>query len=287
MQHLILGYGYCGYYLAKELAAQGQAVTTVSRHIAESMRLPQVNHLIQDITQPFSWTQKDTVAYYLIPPPNHGDKDSLLEQFLHQCSLQATKIIYFGSSGVYGNHQGAVVNEESVCHLKEARQYRRIDAEQQWRAFCNKQGSTPILLRIGGIYGPQRLPIEAAQAQAPIIETSQAPYINHIYVKDLALIASMLAQEAQPDSLYNVADGQPKPMGTVQQLVAQKLNSPAAPYQSWEEAWDKASVVKREFMHSSKRLNNDRLKQALGNSFSFTELGTAIDQCLNSYKRAN
>lgn len=279
MHHLILGYGYCGYYLAQELIKQGQQVTAVSRHLNQEYALPDLKHLVHDLNLPLKWTTPDTIIYYLIPPPSQGDTDTLLKQFLSH-PLKAKKVIYLGTSGVYGDHQGSWINEDATCHIAHPRQMRRLDAEQQWLRYCSQHAIEPILLRVAGIYGPNRLAVEAAQARVPLIEKEKAPYINHIYIKDLARIAYLLGQASATYSLYNIADGAPQPMGTLQQQIATLLNITPAPYESWDDAWDRASPMKREFMTGSKRLNIDRLKHTLDSSFLLTPIHEAIRDSL-------
>ncbi|CEG58473.1 SDR family oxidoreductase [Legionella fallonii] len=280
MHHLILGYGYCGYYLAQELLKDGQRVTAVSRHLSPQLQLPQLVHFSHDLSQPFQWTENNTVIYYLIPPPPHGEKDSFLEQFLKKSTLQAQKIVYFGASSVYGNHQGAWVDEQSPSIINHSRQVRRIDAEQQWLDHCKHNNIPLLLLRIAGIYGPHRLPIEAAKAQIPIIERARAPQTNHIYVRDLARLSYRLACFNSTESVYNIADGDPQPMGTLQQLVAQELGFQQAPYESWQQAWERATPMKREFMQGSKRLSIERLKLRLGENLSLYHLNDAVRKSL-------
>lgn len=280
MHHLILGYGYCGYYLAQELLKHQQQVTTISRHCSEEMKLPGLNHVLHDLNEPFNWTEPDTIIYYLIPPSSQGEGDSFLKQFLSRNKIQAQKVIYFGSSGVYGNYQGAWVNEESSCLIQHPRQLRRLDAEHQWLAYCGKHLIRPIILRIAGIYGPGRLPMEAAQNNAPLIEKETAPFVNHIYVRDLAAIACKLSQIQSTHSLYNVADGNPQPMGALQQYLAQELGISPPAYESWQSAWEKASPMKREFMQGSKRLSIARLQTTLGTSLLLTPLQKAMQQSM-------
>lgn len=279
MQHLILGYGYCGYFLAQELIKNGQQVTVVSRHQQQEYSLP-VTHIQQDITHPLPLLEKDTCIYYLIPPPADGDSDKLVQQFLQHNSNTFKKVIYFGSSGVYGAHQGALVDEEDECRIQHSRQLRRLDAEQQWHTYCTQNNIALTLLRIGGIFGPNRLPITAAQQQQPLIYRQFAPLINHIYVRDLARIAFILANSNDNYRLLNVADGRPLAMGTVQSRIAKMLKIPPAPYQSWEDAWSTASPMKKEFLHGSKKLNINRLLAQLPASFAFTPLDTALKDSL-------
>jgi nucleoside-diphosphate-sugar epimerase len=280
MHHLILGYGYCGYYLAQELLNNNLKVTALSRHLDPDTMLPGLNHIAHDLNQPLQWEDPDTTIYYLIPPSPQGEHDLFLKQILEHSLLKAQKIIYFGSSGVYGNHQGAWVTEESPCHIELPRQLRRLDAEQQWQAFCEQHHIQPILLRIAGIFGPQRVPIEAAKAKTPVIEQEKAPYTNHIFVKNLAQIAFMLSQKKISFERYNIADGAPGPMGSLQQLVANSLGLEQAPYESWEQAMERASPMKREFMNGSKRLDINRLKTTLGSSLHLNSLEDAVRQSI-------
>jgi nucleoside-diphosphate-sugar epimerase len=280
MHHLILGYGYCGYYLAQELIKNKQQVTVVSRHVNLNYQLPSVVHQTQDIaTTPLIWEEEDTCLYYLIPPPAQNATDTLLQNVLQQNPMLVKKVIYFGSSGVYGNQQGTVVDEEAECQLQNPRQLSRLNAETQWRTYCTQHAIDLILLRIGGIFGPNRIPMAAAQQNTPIIVPQQAPLINHIYVRDLAHIASLLAQINTGSQLLNIADGTPRPMGTLQSSIAQKLDLTTY-YQSWEDAWSSASLMKKEFLQGSKRLNINRLRNLLPSSFCFTPLERAIEESI-------
>ncbi|WP_238584776.1 SDR family oxidoreductase [Legionella moravica] len=283
MHHLIIGYGYCGFYLAQELLKKQQKVTALSRHLNEEMALPGLNHIKTDLNQPFNWTEPDTVVYYLIPPPADGTQDVFLRQFLGQSVLKARKVLYFGSSGVYGNHHGAWVTEESPCFIHNSRQQRRLDAEQQWLSFCTHHNIEVVLMRIAGIYGPNRLPIDAAKTKTAIMALDRAPYTNHIFVKDLAQIAAFFGQSKVPHALYNIADGDPRTMGSLQQLVAKNLGIEEASYESWEQIWDKASPMKREFIESSKRLDNKRLLATIGSTYKLTTLDDGVSQSLQDY----
>ena len=280
MSHLILGYGYCGYYLAQELLRHNQQITCVSRKLNKSYELPQVVHLEQDFRAPLSGITNETYLYYLAPPPLNQATDLLLEQFIAQNPIKVQKVIYFSSSGVYGNHNGDLVNEHTTCHIQHTRQLSRLDAEQQWINYCTKKKIELLILRVGGIFGPHRLPIEAAKKQTALIDPSQASLINHIYVRDLARITHLLAEIQTTQHLFNIANGNPQPMGTLQQLVAQILDYPPAPYESWNSAFEKASPMKKEFLLSSKQLDINRLLTHLPHSFTFTPIETAVQESL-------
>ncbi len=280
MKHLILGYGYCGFYLARKYLEQHQQVAGVAREPKEEYKLPGLQLIAKDIRKGLQMDLSDTVLYYLIPPPSEGQQDSTLRAFL-QTNPKPKKVIYFGSSGVYGQHQGAWVDENSSCHISHDRQLRRLDAEQQWQNFCSSQDIPCTLLRVAGIYGPKRLPIEAAKRGLAVIEPKAAPFTNHIYVKDLIDIAIHLAHLESETGLFNVADGQPAPMGSLQRLVTEQLQLPPPPSQSYQQALQSASPMKREFLQASKRLSIKALQTTLDRSFNFTSMKKAIKESLD------
>ncbi|KTC81663.1 NAD-dependent epimerase/dehydratase family protein [Legionella brunensis] len=282
MEHLIIGYGYCGFHLARYLLAKQLSVTVVSRHLDNTFLLPGLNHLCHNIDEPFIWEKPDTIIYYLIPPIGDNKEDLGLKRFLESSHLDVSKVIYFGSSGVYGDHHGAWVDEYSPCYIYSARQQRRLDAEAQWLTFCQKKAIPAIILRIAGIYGPSRLPVESAIAQVPIVHPPSAPYTNHVYVEDLVSISFQLAAKINVSSIYNIADGNPAPLGTLQQEVAQILKLTHASYESWEAAWERASPMKKEFMQASRRLSIRALETSLGSSLTLTRLTQAITLSLQS-----
>lgn len=275
MHHVIVGYGYCGFYLASYLREQNQRVTTISRHLDESRRLADVTHLIQDVFTPLPGEYANCTLYYLIPPPATGREDRILRQFLRINALKPQKVVYFGSSSVYGDQQGNWVDEQTSCKPVNDRQFRRLDAERQWQQYSKEQAATCVLLRVAGIYGPDRLPIQAALDRVPVIRPEEAPFTNHIYVKDLVKVAASLAVEG----IFNVADGQPSLMGSLQQQVAMACKFPTAAVQSFEQAWQNASPMKREFMQSSKRLRIFALQEALAD-FRPGSLTTAVLESL-------
>lgn len=261
MHHLIIGYGYSAYYLARWLTNEGQSVTAVSRTLTLPVSSPYFTHSSEDISQGFTWNAANTCLYYFVPPADEGETDTLLAQFIKHAKLNLTKVVYCSSSGVYGDHQGQWITEDAACHIVHDRQRRRLDAEQQWQLFCQQRKLPCLIVRVAGIYGPQRLPITAAKAASPLIIAEEAPFSNHIYVADLAKIIALLA--AQSTGIFTIADGQPQKMGSLQCLTAEALALPAAPFASFKHIWQEASPMKREFMAASKRLDIHKLQNAL------------------------
>lgn len=281
MKHLIVGYGYTGFYLAQALLEKKQRVWTVSRTLADSAKIKGVIHLKADIhRQPDILDMQVDVIHYLIPPLSKGRQDTALRQWLILNQTKTRKIIYYGSSGVYGDQQGMLVDEVTPCNLQFDRQYRRLDAETQLLNYGEKHDIAVILLRIAGIYGANRIPYQNIKKGICILKVSEAPWSNTIYVKDLVKIAILLATKLRRSNTFNISDGIATPMGSNHRLLAAIMQTYHVMEQSFEEIWAAASPMKKEFLSSSKKLSIEKLKKVLAKDLIFTDKVTALKESL-------
>src|SRR5690606_29261272 len=97
---------------------------------------------------------------YLVPPPAFGESDLRLDRFLQLATVPPRAFIYVSTTGVYGDTQGAGVDESTPVRPLTDRARRRVSAEEMTRVWCSERRVRRIVLRVPGIYGPGRLPIE-------------------------------------------------------------------------------------------------------------------------------
>jgi nucleoside-diphosphate-sugar epimerase len=276
MNNLIIGYGYCGYFLAKKLINLNQNVVAVCRSNKKEYALEGLELIHENIKQSLTIDSPIDTLYYLIPPPGVGDKDTNLESFIENNQIECKTIVYFGSSGIYGNHQGNHVDENSPCFIKTDRQKRRLDAEKKWRQYAKQHTDNCVLLRIAGIYGPNRIPLKNAKIQTPVIDKNHAPLVNYIFINDLINAALLLAKHVTGVEMFNIADGKPSPMGQMQQSIAKHRGYEKAKEASFNHVYYNASSMKREFLNSSKKLNITKLLNTLGNDFTPTSMDEGL-----------
>lgn len=282
IEHVLMGYGYCASFLAKELLAFNLKCLAISRHPLKTT-IPGLLHACCDLNDEIPNLEHPYVLYYFIPPSS-ADKDPLLAHVLNHLKPKPIKIIYLGSSGVYGEHHGQWVNESSECLIKSPRQLARLHAESLVHDFCRQHKIPGTCLRIAGIYGPNRIPMDAAHQQTPVITKTQAPFINHIYVQDLAKILLQLGSHISFNGTLNIADGNPMVMGQMQQMLAQMLDLPLAPEIDFHEIWQQASVMKKEFMSQNKKLSIQRLQQLLrGSHIKLTSVENTLKELLEKF----
>jgi nucleoside-diphosphate-sugar epimerase len=275
MQTLILGYGFAGFYCARLWLEQGHDVSAISRHYPSAYHLDGLNHHSKDLTD-YSFSSSPELILYCAPPPREGNSDTLISSVLTNLVNAHFKghFIYWGSSGVYGNHQGDWVDENSVCHAHTALQCRRLDAEAQVQMLAERSACQVSLLRMSGLFGKERLP----SLESQVVVASEAPYSNLVFIEDAARLVTDIMNHQIGLGVMNVSDGLPKKMGDLQRKVAE-IKGEAMLEAPYETVFNHASSMKRQFLSASKRLSIQKLKSAFP-TFQFTDFSQAVEQCL-------
>ncbi len=165
---------------------------------------------------------------------------------------------YLSTTGVYGDHQGGWVDEDTPLTPRSDRGRWRVLAETQWRAT-----RLPVhVFRLAGIYGPGRGPFEKVRdgTARRIIKPGQ--FFSRIHVVDIAQVLAASIRQPAPGTAYNVCDDNPAPPEDVLSHAAHLLGLPEPPAVPFDEA--EISPMARSFYGESKRVRNDRIKTGLG-----------------------
>jgi len=169
-------------------------------------------------------------------------------------------IAYLSTVGVYGDHGGGWVDEETPATPSSIRSRERVDAEAAWQAFGRTHGVPVAVLRLSGIYGPgQNALVNLARGTARrIIKPGQV--FNRIHVDDIAQ-AVLASFDKRYDGIVNVTDDEPAPAQDVVAHAAEILGLPIPPDIPFEQSG--LSEMGRSFYDECKRVRNDRLKGEL------------------------
>jgi len=212
--------------------------------------------------------------FYFAPPPSSGKTDTRMCVFLANLSKSKlpNKIVYISTTGVYGDHQGALVTELTPANPSVDRAHRRYDAEQQLRTFTTQHDVGLNILRVGGIYGPQRLPLERIKKRVPMLHAELAPSTNRIHEDDLAAICKRVAEYAPAGEIYNVSDGNDSNMTEYFLTLADYFNLPRPPLVDWDEAERVLSKGMLSYLHESRRVSNKKLINELDVKLQYPDL---------------
>lgn len=287
---LIIGCGDIGLRVATILQQNDTQITGLCRHPHSAAKLAE--HSIR----PLTWDLDDgrnlpllrshyDVIYYFAPPPLSGDTDPRIQRFLALLTLQkitSTRLILISTSGVYGDHQGASVDETTPPNPQASRSKRRYDAETQLTIWA-KQSNIPYnILRVGGIYGPGRLPEKRIRDQVPVLQEYLAPCTNRIHADDLAAICIKVASHGKPNRLYNVCDGQHGNMTEYFFTIADAMGLPRPPEINWQQAEKSISPGMMSYLKESRSLDISRLQKDLDIQFQYPDLVSGLKAILNN-----
>jgi len=207
--------------------------------------------------------QGATIAY-LAPPPESGATDPRLATFLAALgSARPAALLYMSTTGVYGDTGGEVVTESAPLLPGSDRARRRVAAETAAAQWCEACGVRCVILRVPGIYGPHRLPLERLRRGEPAIRPEGAGPGNRIHVDDL-VTACVAALDGSANGIFNVTDGDTAST-TEYLLVTAELAGLLPP-----ELITRAEAQRRippgmlAFLNEARRVDNRRMREVLG-----------------------
>lgn len=201
------------------------------------------------------------------PPDEVGDPLLSVARDALSRAPDLRRIAYLSTVGVYGDHDGAWVDENSALRPTSLRSRQRVAAEEVWRGFADGKGIDLGLFRLSGIYGPGRSAVEnlTAGTARRIIKPGQV--FNRIHVADIgAAVAAGLTAPGKLD-VFNLTDDEPAPPQDVVAYAARIMGVPMPPEIPFEQA--PLSPMGRSFYGENKRVSNARIKAALGYCFRY------------------
>jgi len=274
------GLGFSAQATARAWIAKGGRVAGTVRSAKE---LPaEVEPLAFDPTDATTIERlRDADAILTSVPPagdggdGSGPLDMVLDQFGDQLTTLSPKWVgYLSTTGVYGDVQGAWVDEASPLLPISDRSRNRQAAEAAWLAL-----PLPVhLFRLSGIYGPGRGPLAQVRSGTARRLLKPGHVMNRIHVEDIA--GAILASYEQPQAgaIYNMADNEPAEPATVLEYAAKLLGvepPPALPF-------DAATLppMAASFWAEHKRVSNRKVTEELGYQLKYPTYREGLAGCL-------
>lgn len=276
----IIGCGDIGCRVALLWQARGASVHAMARSEAAARALEAAGIIVYraDLDDPLSLAAlplDGALVYYFAPPPLQGVSDPRMTNFTAHAGRPA-RVVYISTSGVYGDHGGDWVDEDTPTAPNTERAQRRLDAETVLRAWGAENKVAVSILRVGGIYGPGRWPLERLRKGAPVLREDECGYTNRIHADDLAEICVVAGERGGADRVYNVSDGQNGTMTQYFYAVADHFGIPRPPALSMAEAKQQLSPAMLSYLLESRRMDNRRLLDELGVVLCYPDLASGL-----------
>ncbi len=265
MSKLVLGCGYLGSRVAELWRTAGDEVHVVTRSSDRAQRLRREGYhaIVADVTEPgtlVSLPAADTVLYAVGYDRASGKSKREvyvlgLAAVIHALPDALERLIYISSTGVYEQTDGAWVDEASPGRPQRDAARAILAAEVLLRG--GRFRSKAIILRLGGIYGPGRIPRRAQLEAGEAIVAEPEAWLNLIHVHDAANVILAAERMGQLPGLYLVTDGHPVRRRGFYEELARITGSPPPRF---TQARASASTGQRS---SDKRVSNARMRNEL------------------------
>jgi hypothetical protein len=251
----VLGSGYTGRVLHRTGTLQGRAVYATSRNPLKNLAdIPSEQHLSFDLEQPSTWLNIPAGADLIWCFPATPLEE--VEAFARTLDAPSRRMVVLGSTSTYetpdhsDEYPPPWIDESAPINLTKP----RVQGEEFLRTNCGA-----IVLRVAGIYGPGRNPLDWIR-QGRV--GSSRKYVNLIHTEDLASICLLALEKGKPGEAYNVSDGQPHIWSEICATAQQR--------------WGVAAAAGHEHLSTGKRISNAKLRVELGYVLRHPDLYDAL-----------
>lgn len=276
MRALIIGCGYVGLALAKELRRLGHEVVGLRRSpVAQAdFDAAGVASVTADITKPeslaaipgpFDWVVNTASA-------GHGGVAEYRQVYLEGTrnllqwlrNAPPKKYVYTSSTGVYGQTDGSIVKEDSPIVPPTETGVVLKETEDLLLA-ANKEWKFPaVILRVAGIYGPDRGYYFRQYLEGTArIEGDGSRYMNMIHQEDVAGLIAESLKAGRPGEVFNAVDDEPVTQLHFFRWLSETLGKDMPPFDP------AAAQAERKRGWTNKKVANRKLKMLLGYRFRY------------------
>jgi nucleoside-diphosphate-sugar epimerase len=192
MHVCIVGCGYVGIELGRQLVEAGHDVTGVRRSDLDTLREAGLDAVAADVTDPDSLTalpDADAVVFAASSGGRGADaaRRVYVEGLEHTISEYAKRdepperLVYTSSTGVYGDHSGDWVDESTPLDPQTEKTDVLAEAERVALETTAEHGIDGTVARFAGLYGPDRYRL-TRYLDGPVT----AGYLNMVHRDDAA-----------------------------------------------------------------------------------------------------
>ncbi|RYJ13067.1 NAD-dependent epimerase/dehydratase family protein [Halogeometricum borinquense] len=293
---LVLGCGYVGLELGRQLAESGHDVTGVRRSddglaAVESAGLSPAR---ADVTDPDSLASLPDADWLVFAASSGGrgaeaarrvyveGLQNVIDEYGGRAS-QPDRLVYTSSTGVYGDHGGGWVDEETSLDPTTDKTRVLAEAERVAVEDASAAGIDGTVARFAGLYGPDRYRLDR-YLTGPVTEG----YLNMVHRDDAAgAVRFLLEADAARDDVVLVVDDEPVDKWSFADWLADECGVSHPPKRTKEERLDDPdlSEAARRRILTSKRCSNDRLRE-LGYEFAYPTYRTGYCAAIDAFRES-
>ncbi|WP_460273055.1 SDR family oxidoreductase [Celeribacter sp. ULVN23_4] len=259
------GHGYSAQALARRLLPKGWEVVGTTRNAEKAREFDKTGVTPVLLGKDDLPPALGGATHLLISAGPDAEGDPFLRSFrdeLIQAAPNLKWVGYLSTTGVYGDHVGGWVDEDTPLTPATKRGIARMKAEAAWQEIAQDLGLNLSIFRLAGIYGPGRGPFAKVRSGTARRIVKPGQVFSRIHVEDIAQVVEASINRPESSGIYNVCDDLAVPPQEVIGYAADLLGLPLPPEEDFETA--EMTPMARSFYAESKKVRNDRMKQELG-----------------------
>lgn len=232
-QVVIAGCGYVGNELARMLLAEGHEVCGIRRD--PSQLAPGVRGIAGDVSEPKSLGPAPSRVEYAVyaVSPEAGSVSAYRMAYLDGLAgflewladegQRPRRMVMTGSTAVYGQRRGELIDEGSPTHPTQFRGETLLAAE----GLLAASGLSTVAVRLGGIYGPGRESLLDRAQNGKLALRPAEHFTNRIHLADAAGCLRHLLFHSNPEALYLGVDEESAEEAELFEWLAKTLGTAA------------------------------------------------------------
>lgn len=276
MRVLIIGCGYLGLPLGAELARKGHEVFGSRRTAAthNELKAAGIRPLTIDLTQPadlaglagnYDWIVNCVAS-------GSGTVDDYRRVYFQGArnlingliQNPPRKLVYTSSTSVYGQKDGSIVTEDSPVQPEAETARVLVETEEALLDAARSTGFATVILRVAGIYGPDRgYWLKKFLQNEARLDGEGDRHLNMIHRDDVVGCVIAALQKGRVGEIYNAVDNQPVSQLELLSWLARQLDKqlpPSAP--GFEQVRGKRGAT-------NKKVSNSKLRHEFGYQFKY------------------
>ncbi len=271
---IVLGCGYVGLALARELRARGVEVIGTTRshkrlpEIAEAGATPALADVMDPASlRPLAASAPDLVIDLVRPQridENRYTSWGTRNVATAFADVRPEALIYVSSTSVYGRRDGEVTDETTEIAPTSPAGRARADAERIYLDAFAEHGAPVRVCRVPGIYGPGRTLRQRLETGAYRRLDDEDLWVSRIHVDDLARGIIAAWTHGEPGEIYLLCDDEPTTGQEYAELTATLLSLPMPPTVDRDDLRLELSRDAFERRIASRRCSNRRMHEILG-----------------------
>lgn len=211
-----------------------------------------------------------------VPPNEAGDPAFMAGAEIISENTQVQWLGYLSTTGVYGNTDGAAVDELSTLNPSSPRSQRRVDAEADWMNLLADFKIPVHVFRLAGIYGPGRSVFDQIRrGQAKRIH-KPGHVFSRIHIDDIANVLAASIARPNPGAAYNVCDDEPAPPAEVTAYACDLLDITPPEIEDFETAKQRMTPMGLSFWQDNRRVSNRRIREELGVQLAYPDYRSGL-----------